>query len=66
MKEIITIEKVREHFRTNYGHINLYSITDRTIVNFLTQNHIINLPFNRQMDCLYDYVVSQDMCDVEE
>jgi hypothetical protein len=64
MNEIII--KTREYFRTNYGHVNLYSITDRIIENFLTQNYIINLPFNRQMDCLYDYVVSQSLCDVEE
>ena len=64
MNEIIL--KTREYFRINYGHVNLYSITDRIIENFLTQNYIINLPFNRQMDCLYDYVVSQSLCDVEE
>jgi hypothetical protein len=64
MNEIIL--KTREYFLTNYGHVKLYSITDRIIENFLTQNYIINLPFNRQMDCLYDYVISQDLCDVEE
>jgi hypothetical protein len=66
MKEIIMIEKVREHFRINYGYINLYSIMDRTIENFLSQDYIINLPFNIQMARLYDYILSQDMCDIQE
>ena len=66
MKEVIIIEKVREYFRINYGYINLYSIMDRTIENFLSQDYIINLPFNTQMVRLYDYILSQDMCDIQE
>jgi hypothetical protein len=30
------------------------------------QEYIINLSFERKMDCLYDYILSQGLCDVEE
>jgi hypothetical protein len=66
MKEIITTENVRDYFHINYRHINLYDITDKTIKDFLAQDYVKKLNMTQAMDCLYDYIVSQDLCDVQE
>jgi hypothetical protein len=66
MKEMITVENVRDYFHINYRHINLYSIKDKIIEDFLAQDYIIKLNMTVAMDYLYDYVVSQDLCDVQE
>lgn len=66
MKEVITIKNVRDYFNINYRHIDLYAIMDKTIEDFLAQNYIIKLNMTVAMDCLYDYIVSQDLCDVQE
>ena len=60
------MKEVREYFEGNYGHVDLWSLPDETITNFLNQSYIVNLSFERQMDCLYDYILSQDLCGVEE
>jgi hypothetical protein len=66
MKEIITIENVRDYFNINYRHINLYAIMDRTIEDFLAQDYVKKLNMTQAMNCLYDYILSQDLCDVQE
>jgi hypothetical protein len=66
MKEIITIENVRDYFHINYRHINLYAIMDRTIEDFLAQDYVKKLNMTQAMNYLYDYILSQDMCDVQE
>jgi hypothetical protein len=60
------IEEVREHFRNEYPYVDLERLSDDTINAFLNQSYIASLWFERQMDCLYDYILSQDLCGVEE
>jgi hypothetical protein len=66
MKEVITIKNVRDYFHINYRHIDLYAIMDKTIEDFLAQDYILKLNMTQTMDCLYDYIVSQDLCDIQE
>jgi hypothetical protein len=71
MKLDQTVEDVRMYFRENYGHVDLSLLDDNVITEFLKQSHIIqsyiiNLSFERKMDCLYDYILSQGICDVQE
>ena len=66
MKTLHTVEDVRKYFDVNYPYIDLGMLSDETIYNFLNRGYIINLTFERQMDCLYDYILSQGLCDVEE
>ena len=66
MKEMITVENVRDYFHINYRHINLNAIKDKIIEDFLAQDYIIKLNMTVAMDYLYDCVVSQDLCDVQE
>ena len=60
------IEEVREHFRNEYPYVDLEMLSDDTINAFLNQSYIASLWFEKQMDCLYDYILSQDLCGVEE
>jgi hypothetical protein len=60
------INQVRSFFVSNYGHVNLDQLTDGFIQNFLDRGYVKELSFERKMDCLYDYVLSQGLCDVEE
>jgi hypothetical protein len=66
MKTLHTVEEVRGYFRENYGHIDLWPLSNDVIYDFLNQGYIVNLSFERQMDSLYDYILSQGLCDVEE
>jgi hypothetical protein len=66
MKTNQTVEDVRKYFDVNYGYVDLGNISDETINEFLNQGYIINLSFEVKMDCLYDYILSQDLCGVEE
>ena len=65
MKDIV-INEVRGFFVEHYGHISLDQITDGFILEFLSQGYLKGLPFGRKMDCLYDHILAQDLCDVAE
>ena len=60
------MEEVREYFAKNYGYVNLDELTDVFIQKYLDQSWIVNLSFERKMDCLYDYILSNDLTDVQE
>jgi hypothetical protein len=60
------MKEVREYFDLNYGYVNLVEINDHVLESFLSQSYLTGLSFMRKMDCLYDYILSQGLCDVEE
>ena len=60
------MKEVREYFAKNYGYVNLDELTDVFIQKYLNQSWIVNLSFERKMDCLYDYILSNDLTDVQE
>ena len=60
------MEQVREYFRLMYGYVNLDELTDVFIQKYLDQSWIVNLSFERKMDCLYDYILANDLTDVQE
>ena len=60
------VTKVREYFRAEYGHVYFGDISDSFIEEFLTRSYIVSLSFEKQMDCLYDAVMSQAMVDYDE
>jgi hypothetical protein len=60
------MKEVREYFAKNYGYVNLNELTDVFIQKYLDQSWIVNLSFERKMDCLYDYILSNDLTDVQE
>jgi hypothetical protein len=60
------MREVREYFKKNYGYVNLAELTDVFIQKYLDQSWIVNLSFERKMDCLYDYILSNDLTDIQE
>jgi len=60
------MKEVREYFQKNYSHIDFWSVSDSDITEFLSRPYLVGLSFERKMDCLYDYILSQNLCDVEE
>ena len=60
------MKEVREYFAKNYGYVNLDELTDVFLQKYLDQPRIKNLSFERKMDCLYDYILSNDLTDVQE
>jgi hypothetical protein len=60
------MKEVREYFDSNYGYVDLGGIDDHTLESFLSRSYLADLSFVRKMDCLYDYILSQGLCDVEE
>jgi hypothetical protein len=66
MKTLHTVAEVREYFDSEYPYVELGMLSNDTIYDFLNREYIVNLFFERQMDCLYDYILSQNLCGVEE
>jgi hypothetical protein len=61
-----SISKVRSFFIDNYGHVDLDQMSDGFMLRFLAQDYLKDLSFERKMDCLYDHILAQNLCDVEE
>ena len=60
------ISDVREYFYKNYSYVNIDGISDKTIYDYLSNDWVLNVPFERKMDLLYDYIVSQGLTEIEE
>jgi len=60
------MKEVREYFDLNYRYVDLEEINDHVLESFLSQSYLTDLSFVRKMDCLYDYILSQDLCNVDE
>ena len=60
------IEQVREYFRVNYSYVNLAGLTDVFIRKYLENGWVLNVPFERKLDLLYDYILSNDLTEIEE
>ena len=60
------ISDVRSYFIDNYGHVDLNQLTDGFILEFLSREYLLSSPFERKMDCLYDHILAQGLCDVVE
>jgi hypothetical protein len=60
------IEQVREYFRVNYGYVNLSELTDVFIQKYLGQSYLERLSFEMKMNCLYDYILANDLTEVDE
>jgi hypothetical protein len=61
-----TISGVRSYFTDNYNYVSLDQLSDGFILEFLSRSYLERLSFEMKMDCLYDYILSQDLCDVVE
>jgi hypothetical protein len=61
-----TVRDVIDYFDKEYPYVDLGMLSENSISEFLVQDYIKNLSFERKMDCLYDYILSQDLCDVDE
>lgn len=60
------INDIREYFDLNYGYVDLEEIDDHVIESFLSRPYLTDLSFVRKMDCLYDHILAQGLCDVVE
>jgi hypothetical protein len=60
------VKEAREHFREHQSHIHIYQIEDEVIAELLGRDYVQRLTFEMRMDCLYDYLLSQGLCDVTE
>lgn len=60
------VKEAREYFRDRLPHIHISQIKDEVIAEFLEKESISNLIFTIRMFCLYDYLLSQGLCDVTE
>ena len=61
-----TVRDVIDYFDKEYPYVDLGMLSENSISEFLVQDYIKNLSFERKMDCLYDYILSQGLCDVDE
>jgi hypothetical protein len=64
MKE--TVRDVIDYFDKEYPYVDLGMLSECSISGFLVQEYIVNLSFERKMDLLYDYILSQGLTEIEE
>jgi hypothetical protein len=70
MKDLLTATK--EWFRENYSYVELQQLPDIEIISFLNLSHVqfnndgSPTTFSMKMNLLYDYIISQDLVDVQE
>jgi len=60
------MEEVREYFDLNYGHIDLWSVSDEDITEFLERVYLEGLSFEQKMDCFCDYLMANQLVDYTE
>jgi hypothetical protein len=60
------ISDVRSYFTDNYNYVSLDQLSDGFILEFLSRSYLERLSFEMKMDCLYDYILSQNLCEVVE
>jgi hypothetical protein len=66
IKVMEAINEIRSYFSSNYGHVSLDQLTDGFILEFMSQGYLELFSFSGKMDLLYDYILSQGLCDVVE
>ena len=61
-----TVRDVIDYFDKEYPYVNLGMLSENSINEFLVQEYIVDLSFERKMDLLYDYILSQNLTEVDE
>ena len=61
-----TINEIRSYLVYNYNHVSSNQLSDEFILEFMSRDYLTGLSFDGKMDCLYDHILAQDLCDVEE
>lgn len=59
------IKKFNEYFRNNYSYIQ-HSLTDKQVADFLNQSYVKNSKIENQADLFSDYLLSQNLADVQQ
>lgn len=60
------IKEAREYFGEHLSHMHINQVEDSVIAELLGRDYVKDLRFPRRMDCLYDHLLSQGLCDVTE
>jgi len=61
-----TINEIRSYLVYNYNHVSSNQLSDEFILEFMSRDYLGRLSFEVKMDCLYDHILAQDLCDVTE
>jgi len=61
-----TINEIRSYLVYNYNHVSSNQLSDEFILEFMSRDYLGRLLFEVKMDCLYDHILAQDLCDVTE
>jgi hypothetical protein len=61
-----TINEIRSYLVYNYNHVSSNQLSDEFILEFMSRDYLIDSSFEMKMNCLYDHILAQDLCDVEE
>ena len=52
------IEMVREYFAEKYSHVDLSTVSDSVISEFMSLTYLNELTFREKMDCYCDFIVA--------
>lgn len=55
-----------DYVKIHYPYVNIQAIDPSIITEYLNRPYIVGRPLAQQMDCLYDYILSNNLTDIEE
>jgi hypothetical protein len=59
------INKIQEWFADNHSYMYINQVDSATIESFWEREYIKNLPFERQCDCFRDYLLANDLVEID-
>ena len=60
------MKRIKDYFSAEYPYVDIDGLDESVIREYMSRSYIDGLGFSMQMNCLYDYILSQDLCNVDE
>jgi len=60
------LQQIYEYFNENYSHVDIQNVNPKLIKTVMKKDYMKRYSIEKQMDLLLDYVMSQDLCDMQE
>ena len=62
----MSVEQIREEMNKRYPYVHCEDVSDEMFETFAIGRDLGRYSLDMQFDCLYDYLLSQNLCDVTE
>ena len=60
------LQQIYEYFNENYSHVDIQNVNPKLIKKVMKKDYMKRYSIEKQMDLLLDYIIGQDLCDIQE